>query len=74
MSMAIIFFCQEYHSSGTSYSQYNILMKGDDACCVVSSHMTQKCSWIKRWNELEIVIGCDAMREMILMKIEFVIR
>jgi hypothetical protein len=35
--------CDRYLSGGTSYSQYNILMKGDDGCCVVSSHMTQKC-------------------------------
>ena len=27
--------CKEYHSSGTSYSQYSIIMDGDDACSVV---------------------------------------
>ena len=32
-----------YYSSGTSYSQFSIIMDGDDACCVVSSHETQKC-------------------------------
>ena len=36
--------CAPYTSSGTSYSIYSILMKGDDACCVLSSHETpQKC-------------------------------
>ena len=30
--------CKEYHSSGTSYSQYSIIMDGEDACCVKSSH------------------------------------
>ena len=28
---------------GTSYSIYSVLMKGDDACCVLSSHEIQKC-------------------------------
>ena len=36
--------CASYHSSGTSYSIFFILMKGDDACCVRSSHETpQEC-------------------------------
>ena len=36
--------CTPYWSvMGTSYSIFSILMKGDDACCVLSSHETQKC-------------------------------
>ena len=39
--------CTPYTSTGTSYSQYSILMKwdnfGDDACCVQSSNQIQKC-------------------------------
>ena len=39
--------CTPYTSTGTSYSQYSILMKwdnlGDDACCVRSSNQIQKC-------------------------------
>ena len=30
--------CKHYHSSGTSYSQFSIIMDGEDACCVLSSH------------------------------------
>ena len=30
--------CASYQSSGTSYGTFSILMKGDDACCVLSSH------------------------------------
>ena len=55
--------CTPYKSSGTSYSIFSIIMKGDDACCVLSSHETQTCPWIKRWNELEIVMGCDAWND-----------
>ena len=37
--------CARYtpHNIGTSYSIYSVLMKGDDACCVLSSHEIQKC-------------------------------
>ena len=35
--------CTPYTSTGTSFSIYSILMKGDDACCVLSSHEIQKC-------------------------------
>ena len=35
--------CALYSSSGTSHSIYSILMKGDDACCVKSSHELQEC-------------------------------
>ena len=36
--------CRKYRSAGTTYSMYSILMNGDDACCVLSSHETpQKC-------------------------------
>ena len=35
--------CAPYTSSGTAYSIYSIIMKGDDACCVLSSHEIQKC-------------------------------
>ena len=58
--------CTPYLSvPGTTYSIFSILMKGDDACCVVSNQYgtTQKCPWTKRWNEVEILVGCDAMRE-----------
>ena len=36
--------CTPYASTGTAYSIYSVIMKGDDACCVLSSHQTpQKC-------------------------------
>ena len=35
--------CAPYASSGTGHSIFSILMKGDNACCVLSSHETQKC-------------------------------
>ena len=35
--------CATYSSTGTSHSIYSILMKGDDACCVRSSHELQEC-------------------------------
>ena len=36
--------CTPYTSTGTSYSQYSILMKGADACCVRSSNQIEKCN------------------------------
>ena len=35
--------CYPYKSSGTSHSIYSILMKGDEECCVRSSHEIQEC-------------------------------
>ena len=35
--------CAPYESSGTAYSIYSIIMKGDDACCVQSSHESGVC-------------------------------
>ena len=35
--------CAPYDSSGTSFSIYSIIMKGDDECCVLSSNEIQKC-------------------------------
>ena len=35
--------CTTYKSSGTGHSIYSIIMKGDDVCCVRSSHESQKC-------------------------------
>ena len=39
----VLMTCAPYTSSGTSHSIYSILMKGDDACCVRSSHELQEC-------------------------------
>ena len=36
--------CTPYNSVGTSYSQYYIIMKGDNACCVQSSHESGVCA------------------------------
>ena len=36
--------CKKYHSSGTGYAQFSIIMDGDWACCVVSSAET-KCTY-----------------------------
>ena len=35
--------CTPYTSSGTAYSIFSIIMKGDEACCVLSSHEIQTC-------------------------------
>ena len=36
--------CASYASSGTSYSIFSIIMDGEDACCVLSSHeQPQEC-------------------------------
>ena len=35
--------CAPYESSGTAYSIYSIIMKGDDACCVQSRHESGVC-------------------------------
>ena len=38
------FACDPYISSGTAYSKYSILMKGDEhACCIRSSHESKRC-------------------------------
>lgn len=46
--------CAPYTSTGTAYSIYSIRMDGEDACCVLSSHETQKCppkSSKKKWKK-----------------------
>jgi len=35
--------CDSYKSSGTSYSQFYIIMNGENACCVQSSHGSGVC-------------------------------
>ena len=37
------FVCGRYKSSGTSYSQYSIIMDGDNTCCGRSSNEIQEC-------------------------------
>ena len=60
--------CDSYRSSGTSYSQFSIIMGyGDDGCCVLSSHETQWYSLIKRWNEPKMMMMM--MRETMMMRI-----
>ena len=41
--------CAPYKSSGTSYSEFFIIMKGEDACCIQSSHQSGVCAWINDW-------------------------
>ena len=36
--------CYSYYSAGTTYSEFSIIMDGDDACCVRSSHQIQDCT------------------------------
>ena len=35
--------CYDYKSSGTSYSQFYIIMNGDNGCCVQSDHQSGVC-------------------------------
>ena len=63
--------CDDYKSSGTSYSQFYIIMNGDNGCCVQSDHQsgvcppTDDCVWCSdntnlccRWNNGDWNAGC----------------